>query len=103
MLSVVQLQVNPKPLLVQARVGQGDDECSPSLADAIQGPAINAAVAPRLRDHRGPGVSGPPPGELGVVNIQLLRGRSVTHTSERAMWVCAPPEGEKREELRPPH
>ena len=61
MLSVVQLQVNPKPLLVQARVGQGDDECSPSLADAIQGPAINAAVAPRLRDHRGPGVSGPPP------------------------------------------
>jgi hypothetical protein len=38
-LSVVQLQVNPKPLLVQARVGQGDDECSPSLADAIQGPA----------------------------------------------------------------
>ena len=43
------------------------------------------------------------PIELGVVNIRLLRGRSVTHTSERAMWVCAPPEGEKREELRPPH
>jgi hypothetical protein len=54
--SVVQLRVNPKPLLVQDRVGRGDDECSSSLADAIQGQATSAAVATWPRSGVSPAV-----------------------------------------------
>jgi hypothetical protein len=31
------------------------------------------------------------PPELRSREYPAARGRSVTHTSERAMWVCAPP------------
>ena len=76
------------PLRLAKRQRWGEDDRSPGLK----------LIVGKRRDKFKRPVQ---PIELGVVNIRLLRGRSVTHTSERAMWVCAPPEGEKQKELRP--